>query len=76
MKITWDRSADAAYIYLTEIKSGQAAHTVALAPSEARGHMINLDFDAGNRLLGIEVLDASAVLPIGFENSSDVEFIG
>lgn len=63
MRITYDSDADAAYIYLVdEIARGGVARTVpveALA-SEA---MINLDFDSDGRMLGIEVLDASRVLP-------------
>jgi uncharacterized protein YuzE len=63
MRLTYDADADAAYIYLVdEIAFGGVARTVrvdALA-SEA---MINLDFDAEGRLLGVEVMDASKILP-------------
>jgi len=63
MRLTYDTDADAAYIYLVdEIDSGGVARTVPVEslPSEM---MINLDFDASNRLLGVEILDASRVLP-------------
>lgn len=72
MRVTYDRQADAAYIYLVDtIQPGgvkathectlsHIAEDVNLPPS--RG-MVNLDFDASGHLLGIEVLDASAILP-------------
>jgi uncharacterized protein YuzE len=62
VKITYDRSVDAAYIYLVpEITSGQVVKTYACNPSEVGGQ-INLDFDSSGKLLGIEVLDASRKL--------------
>ena len=55
-----------AYIYLTEPgDSNRVAYTEPLIvdlPSGAR-RLINLDFDAGDRLVGIEVDGASAGLP-------------
>lgn len=63
MKITYDQSTDAAYIYLIdEIKPGGVAKTYCCDPQEVDGQ-IHLDFDAGGRLIGIEVLDASRRLP-------------
>ncbi len=63
MKVSYDRSIDAVYIYLvSEVVPGQAATTYACDPSEVGGH-INLDFDSEGRLIGIEVLDASTKLP-------------
>ena len=62
MKITYDRDADAAYIYLVPITDGGVAQTYPCDPAEVNG-MINLDFDREGRLLGIEVLDASRKLP-------------
>ena len=62
MKITYDRSVDAAYIYLvSEITAGQVVKTYPCDPSEVGGQ-INLDFDSSGKLLGIEVLDASKKL--------------
>jgi len=59
MKITYDESVDAAYIYLEDdIKPGGVARTYCCDPQEVNGQ-IHLDFDAGGRLIGIEVLDAS-----------------
>lgn len=63
MKWTYDPEADAAYIQLVEeIGAGGVAKTVGCDPAEVGG-MINLDFNSEGRLLGIEVLDASQLLP-------------
>jgi len=61
--VTFDKEADAAYIYLAEsIGTGGVKKTY---PCDSRevGGMINLDFDAEGRLVGVEVLDASRLLP-------------
>ncbi len=63
MRITYDRSADAAYIYLQDaIPPGGVKRTYPCDPSQVNG-AIHLDFDAAGRLVGIEVLDASSKLP-------------
>jgi uncharacterized protein YuzE len=63
VKVTYDRSADAAYIYLVDKRArGRVARTYACDPSEVQGQ-IQLDFDEDGILLGIEVLDASHLLP-------------
>lgn len=63
MRVTYDRSVDAAYIYLADpIEPGGAAFTYACDPNEVGG-MIHLDFSDTGRLLGIEVLAASKLLP-------------
>ena len=62
MKVEYDKTANAAYIYLTNIEDGGVNFTYPCDPSEVGG-MINLDFDNNNRLLGIEVLDADKILP-------------
>lgn len=63
MRIEYDREADAAYIQLVkDIGAGGVHKTVGCDPSEVGG-MINLDFDAVGRLVGIEILDASKMLP-------------
>ena len=61
MKLTYDKDADAAYLYLVpRIAKGGARKTI-VGEGEAEG--INLDLDGGGRLLGIEVLGASRRLP-------------
>ena len=63
MRIRYSPESDAAYIYLVEeILVGGVAWTYPCDPREVKG-MINLDFDSEGRLLGIEVLDASKMLP-------------
>jgi uncharacterized protein YuzE len=63
MKVTYDRSVDAAYIYLAEnIGDGCVKKTYACDPEEVGG-IINIDFDEDGRILGVEVLGASHHLP-------------
>jgi len=57
LKVTYDSLADATYIYLTEIGPGEAVRQLQAAPE------IILDFDWEDRLIGIEVLNASRRLP-------------
>jgi len=61
MKITYDKKADAAYIYLAEIPPGGVSFTYSCDPIEIKG-MINLDFNGDNQLIGIEIMDASRKL--------------
>jgi len=63
MKVTYDKSVDAAYIYFTDnYEPGEVKKTYPCDPTEVKG-MINLDFDKDGRLIGIEVMDASKKLP-------------
>lgn len=57
MRIRYDRAVDAVYLTLAD-SSGQVAYTYSCDPVEVNG-MINLDFDAEGRLIGVEVLGAS-----------------
>jgi len=64
MRITYDKSVDAAYIELTNGRDNvRSDHMYACDPLEVGG-MINLDFDDSGRLIGVEVLDASRKLPL------------
>lgn len=63
MKIEYDPSIDAIYIYLADkIDAGGVAKTYPCDPSEVCAE-INLDFDPEGRLIGIEVQDASKKVP-------------
>lgn len=63
MKITYDKSTDAAYIYLIDgIEAGGVENMYCCDPLEVNGQ-IHLDFDKQGKLIGIEVLDASRLLP-------------
>lgn len=57
MRITYDKETDALYIYL--IEEEQQCKTVRLTDE------IALDFAKGERLIGIEILDAKDVLGKG-----------
>jgi uncharacterized protein YuzE len=63
MNITYDKEANAAYISLSTDLKSEVVKTYPCDPSEVGG-MINLDFDADGRLVGIEVIDADKKLPI------------
>jgi uncharacterized protein YuzE len=66
VRATLDHSADATYIYLVDrIAPGGVARTVCVDPREVGG-MINLDLDSDGRVVGIELLSASALLPRTF----------
>jgi len=60
LKITYDEVANAAYVYF-QAPGTPAALTYPCDPVEVNG-MINLDFDASGRLIGLEVLGARAKL--------------
>jgi len=57
MRITFDKDADAAYIYFKEIGQGEVKTTISLNES------VNVDLDEEGKTLGIEILDASKNLP-------------
>ncbi|MBD8045371.1 DUF2283 domain-containing protein [Arthrobacter sp. Sa2BUA2] len=64
MKITYDPDVDAAYIQLADqILPGQSAEQIHSIVTPGGNGELTLDFDAGGRLLGIEILRAQAVLP-------------
>ena len=62
MNLKYDTEVDAAYLYLTAIKEGGVKKTYLCDPREVGGQ-INLDFDEDGRMVGIEVLGASRLLP-------------
>lgn len=53
MKVTYDKEADAMYIYIEEIKKGDIAKTISLNDN------IILDLGEDKKILGIEILSAS-----------------
>jgi uncharacterized protein YuzE len=64
MRVTYDPAADAAYVELAgPLADGEAATTIHSITTPGDRGEVALDFDADGRLLGIEVLHASAVLP-------------
>jgi uncharacterized protein YuzE len=63
VRVTYDPVVNAAYVYFADPESVvRSARTYPCDPIDVDG-MINLDFDAERRLIGIEVLAADAKLP-------------
>ena len=61
MQVTYDQDADAAYIYVRDPEARKG--TVKSLPVADAPGMIVLDFDVDGCLVGLEVLDASKLLP-------------
>jgi len=62
MKISYDKEANAAYIYINSESNQKVYKTYSCDPIEVNG-IINLDFDKNGKLLGIEIMDADKKLP-------------
>ena len=62
MRVAYDKTVDAAYIYLREIQRGEVENTYPCDVKEL-GFELNLDFDRSGHLVGIEVQSASRHLP-------------
>ena len=57
MKFEYDKEVDAAYIYIENtIKEGEVKKTIELNDN------IILDFDSKDKLIGVEILDASKTM--------------
>ena len=66
MRMEYDSEADAAYVYFQDdIPAGAVARTISVDPQAIKG-MVNLDLDDEGRIVGLEVLDASKLLPFEF----------
>lgn len=62
IRVTYDAQANAAYIYLTDPQVDVRAATTYPCDPAGVGGMINLDFDAEGRVIGVEVLAARSKL--------------
>jgi len=63
LRISLDETVNAAYVYFAdEVGPGAAVKTVCVDPIDIGG-MVNIDLDAEGRIIGIEVLDATGLLP-------------
>lgn len=73
MKITYDKNADAIYIYLNSEKQGVSGWVkkTYMCDVDEVGGIINMDFDENNYLSGIEVLDASKKLSKDFIDKAE-----
>jgi uncharacterized protein YuzE len=58
--VAHDKDADAAYIYLRPVAVGDAVSTISVHVLHGS---VSLDIDREGRVIGIEILQASAVLP-------------
>jgi uncharacterized protein YuzE len=63
MKITYDKSVDAAYVYLVDIEKGGVKHTETIILPSIGNALVNIDLNEDGKIIGIEVLNASKVLP-------------
>jgi uncharacterized protein YuzE len=70
VRATYDRGANAAYIYLTDVDSAGSAMQQLVDTPHGKGTII-LDFDPKGRLVGIEVLNASKALPLNLLESAE-----
>ena len=62
MRGTYDKSADAAYIYLVDAIGDGESKRQAVVEAEGLRAMVVLDFDDEDRLLGIEIIGARSAL--------------
>jgi uncharacterized protein YuzE len=62
MRMTYDESADAAYIYLMDEVAPGAVVKTSVCSTHLKGAAVNLDFDRNGKLLGIELLGARLLL--------------
>jgi uncharacterized protein YuzE len=70
-RVTFDRSANAAYIYFDgEIERGASVAQCPVECPKLKGELI-LDIDKHGRLLGMEVLGATRVLPYRFTEEAE-----
>ncbi|MDO5498917.1 MAG: DUF2283 domain-containing protein [Propionibacteriaceae bacterium] len=76
MRNTYDAAADAFYLRLDprEPARGEVRHMISALVAPVSGALINLDFDGEGRLIGIECLAASTVIPAAV--LADAERIG
>lgn len=62
LKLTVDSTRYTAYLYLVEIKPGAAVTQIKC--EGPKGGTVVLDFDKDGRLLGVELIGASVLLPL------------
>jgi len=63
LRATYDKAADAAYVYFVDDSKRRAVSRTVVCDLETEGSAINLDLDSEGILLGIEIMGASRVLP-------------
>jgi uncharacterized protein YuzE len=63
VRFKYDKEADAAYVSLGNSREAGRSARTEVVDLEIENGAINLDFDDGGRLIGIEILGASKLLP-------------
>ena len=65
--VSYDREVDCGYVYFREIGHGEVRRTIPvhISPEGLAGEL-NIDVDADGRVVGIEVMKASSIMPQGF----------
>jgi uncharacterized protein YuzE len=66
--LTYDRDADAAYIYLSKPEQERVVARSRVCDIELEKAAITVDFDANGSVVGFEILGASRVLPMLFDD--------
>ncbi len=61
--VAYDAEADGAYIHFADDVIAGGVRTIPVDPQAIHG-MVNLDIDADGRIVGLEVLGATKLLPI------------
>ncbi len=61
VRLTWDHTVDAGYVYFADIGPGEAEYQEVVANPVRTGPEVVLDFDRQGRLLGVEFLGAAAL---------------
>ena len=73
MRITWDRQTNAAYLYLTDDALSPGRQSLSCeVPPDAQGAWVVMDWKDG-KIVGLEVLNASALLHPGLLAQAPVE---
>jgi uncharacterized protein YuzE len=74
MKLTYEQGTDSAYLYVDEdIMPGEVKLTVPVDMPVGTGGMIQLDIGHDGMLLGIEILNASRLLPFHILRATSVK---
>jgi uncharacterized protein YuzE len=70
LRVTFDRSADCAFIYLREIEAGGVATACNVECDEAMGDVV-VNLDREGRIIGIEIIGATRGLPAAVLESAE-----
>lgn len=73
MTVRYEKRFDTAYINLSANREKDDVALTYTCDSEQINALINLEFDLSGRLLGLEILDASRVLPKELVNTIKIE---